>query len=184
MREQKLREQERLREVEEIQRKHQAELDRNNELNQNEREQEKKRLYEEEKQREREREHEQTQIPNRFGVPDGHSPPTIPEYLTTSTTIRPRKHRPSKPQDRICKLPVDPELDSDEDVGYRFGVTGDSRIEFTQIKTNIRKTYEFSLQFKTLESNGVLFYAADARHTDFIALYLQNGYVNIYLFLI
>lgn len=171
------REEQRLKEAEEqaIQQKHQNELNRQNEIDrEREREQEKERLYQEELERQR-----QLELQNRFGEGDGHSTPTISEYLTTSTTVRPTKRRPSKPQDRICKLPVDPELDSDEDVGYRFGATGDSRIEFAQVKTNLRKSYEFSLQFKTSQPDGLLFYVADARHTDFIALYLLNGSVSI-----
>lgn len=108
---------------------------------------------------------------------ENHITPALPEYLTTTTTTRPTKRRPSK-QDPICKLPVEPELDVDFDAGYRFGTSGDSRIEFTQIRTKVKKAYEFSLQFNTAEPNGVLFYAEDEYHSDFIGLYLKNGYVS------
>lgn len=174
------REEERLRiaQEEEIKRQHQATLDQQNNLDEAAREREQQRLYEEEKERERQR-LEQEQLQNRFGGPDAHSTPPAPDYLTTTSTVRPTKRRTNKPQDRICKLPVDPELDADEEVGYRFGVTGDSRIEFTDLKENLKKSYEFTFHFTTSEPDGVLFYAADARHTDYIALYMINGTVRI-----
>lgn len=134
-----------------------------------EREREQEREQEREEEKERDREDQENHI----------IPPTQQEYLTTSTTVRPTKRRPHK-QDPICKLPVEPEVDVDFDAGYRFGTSGDSRIEFTQIPAKIKKSYDISLQFKTTEPNGVLFYAADSRHTDFIALYLKNGYVSDY----
>lgn len=175
------REEERLRiaQEEEIKRQNQEKLDQQNNLDEAAREREQQRLYEEEKERERQR-LEQEHLQNRFGGPDAHSTPTVPDYLTTTSTIRPTKRRTNKPQDRICKLPVDPVLDADEEVGYRFGVTGDSRIEFTELKENLKKSYEFSFHFSTAEPDGVLFYAADARHTDYIALYMINGTVSIF----
>lgn len=117
---------------------------------------------------------------NNDPTPDDSENRVIPQhqdYLTTTTTIRPTKRRPSK-QDPICKLPVDPESDVDSDSGYRFGAIIDSRIEFADVPAKIRKGYDISLQFKTNKPNGVLFYAADSRHTDFIVLYLKDGYVS------
>lgn len=99
------------------------------------------------------------------------------EYLTTSTTVRPTRRRPNK-QDPICKLPADPEYDVGYEAGYRFGTTIDSRIEYTDIPAKFRKGYELSLEFKTDKPDGVLFYAADSRHTDFIVLFLLDGYVS------
>lgn len=99
------------------------------------------------------------------------------EYLTTSTTLRPTRRRPTK-QDPICKLPIDPVYDVGFKAGYRFGTQKDSRIEYTDIPSKFKKGYELTLEFKTNHSDGLLFYAADNRHTDFIALSIQNGYVS------
>lgn len=108
-----------------------------------------------------------------------HAGPHVPqEYLTTSTTIKPTRRRPSK-QDSTCKLPAEPELDVGYEAGYRFGTAIDSRIEFNEVPSKLKKGYEISLEFKTDQPDGVLFYAADSRHTDFIVLYLQDGYVCI-----
>lgn len=143
-------------------------------------EEEHRRLADErERQRQAEEERRKIQEQHKHDREDeeNHITPAMPEYLTTTTTTRPTKRRPSK-QDPICKLPVEPELDVDFDAGYRFGTSGDSRIEFTEIHTKVRKAYEFSLQFNTAEPNGVLFYAEDTYHSDFIGLYLKNGYVS------
>lgn len=98
-----------------------------------------------------------------------------------STTFHAPKRRPPPPKNNtICRLSVEPFMDVDFDAGYRFGTSGSSRIEFDSIPAKIKKSYDISLQFKTNEPDGVLFYAADSRHTDFIALYLQNGYVSTF----
>lgn len=104
---------------------------------------------------------------------------TVPqEYLTTTTTVRPTKRRPNK-QDPICKLPTDPEYDVGYEAGYRFGTGIESRIEYTDIPAKFKKSYQLSLEFKTDQPDGVLFYAADSRHTDFILLFLKDGYVSV-----
>lgn len=93
---------------------------------------------------------------------------------------RPKFNRPvyDEPDEPVCKLPATPNLDVDFNAGYRFGVNSESRVEFMQIASKIKKSYEISLKFRTTESDGVLFYAAGSDHTDFIALYLQNGRVH------
>lgn len=108
-----------------------------------------------------------------------HEIPPLQEYLTTSTTVRPTKRRPNK-QDYMCKLPTEPEVDVGFEAGYLFGTTIDSRIEYTEIPTKLKKGYDISLEFKTDQPDGVLFYAADSRHTDFIVLYMKDGYVCTY----
>jgi len=106
--------------------------------------------------------------------------PTRPTPTTTTTIIPKTTRRRPAPGNRtepICKLPIEPDVDVDFDAGYRFGTSEYSRIEFNQIGKT-KKAYDFSLQFKTDEPDGVLFYASDNRHTDFIALYLRDGKVN------
>lgn len=106
-----------------------------------------------------------------------------PETLDTSSKQPPTNRtafvRPlyEDREDPVCKLPATPDFDVDYDAGYRFGTTSDSRIEFQQIPAKIKNGYEISLRFRTNEADGVLFYAADLQHSDFIALYMQNGHV-------
>lgn len=101
----------------------------------------------------------------------------LPKLTTPPSTPRPTRKRPvaDNKTEPICALPVEPDLDVDFDAGYRFGTYSDSRVEFTAIPTKIKKSYDIALSFRTSEPDGILFYASDSRHTDFIALYMQNG---------
>lgn len=115
-------------------------------------------------------------------LPDLHeittmTPATTTQSTTTSTTTTKRPRPPPEKPEPTCKLPIVPDQDVDFDAGYRFGTGPFSHIEFNEIPQKIKKQYEFSLSFKTEFSEGVLFYAADSRHTDFIALYLREGKV-------
>lgn len=108
-------------------------------------------------------------------------------HIVTTTpalvTKRPTRKRPDFgiKQEPICKLPINPNLDDIDVVkaGYRFGTTVNSRIEIKQIPSRMKKAYEISLEFKTESYEGVLFYAADPSHTDFVALYLKGGKVTL-----
>lgn len=127
-------------------------------------------------------------LEDRFNELDGEETDEIETTSTSTTSTTPRPVRTKRPYNEkiepICKLPAEPEIDVDFDAGYRFGTSSDSRIEFSQIPAKIKKSYSISLQFRTSEPDGVLFYAADSRHTDFIALYLQNGKVSFFLLFI
>uniref|UniRef100_A0A1B0CH53 Netrin axonal chemotropic factor n=1 Tax=Lutzomyia longipalpis TaxID=7200 RepID=A0A1B0CH53_LUTLO len=103
--------------------------------------------------------------------------PTTTSTTTTTTTQRPfrRPDTPAPPPQTDCRLPAEPEWDVDFEAGYRFGTGLNTRVEYLQMPTKPKRAYDFSLQFKTTDPDGVLFYAADSRHTDFIALYLQKG---------
>lgn len=99
------------------------------------------------------------------------------EYLTTSTTVRPTKRLPNK-KDPNCTLPIVPDY-GQFDVGYRFGTKNDSHIEYYDVPGRSKKSYEVTLEFKTNQTDGVLFHLADDNHSNFIALYMQDGYVSI-----
>lgn len=148
-------------------------------------EEETKRLEEERKEEERKEEEERRENEERNKISrmnelenegDGEGE-ELPKFTTPPTTLRPTRKRPvaDNKTEPICALPVEPDLDVDFDAGYRFGTSSDSRVEFTAIPTKIKKSYDISLSFRTSEPDGILFYASDSRHTDFIALYMQNG---------
>lgn len=148
-------------------------------------EEERKRLIEQEERRRQEEEQrireelDREEDQKRKEYEQNNALPTTERNDIFSTTFRAPKRKPPPPKnDTICKLPVEPFMDVDFDAGYRFGTSGNSRIEFDQIPAKIKKSYDISLQFRTTEPDGILFYAADNRHTDFIGLYLQNGYVR------
>jgi laminin alpha 3/5 len=79
----------------------------------------------------------------------------------------------------LCELPVIPEYDVDFDsAGYRFGTSLNSYIELESAPDSTRNTYDFSLTFRTSKQNGILFYASDDRHTDYVSVFLKDGYLN------
>jgi len=41
-----------------------------------------------------------------------------------------------------------------------------------------RDRAEFSVELKTLSSDGVVFYMSNSQHVDFISLYLKDGRLN------
>ncbi len=63
-------------------------------------------------------------------------------------------------------------------VGLRFGLTKDSRLEVNE-EFPIKISTFVSFKFRTLQSDGLMFYASDAeQYTDFISIWLESGYVN------
>ncbi|ESO94906.1 hypothetical protein LOTGIDRAFT_144813 [Lottia gigantea] len=77
-----------------------------------------------------------------------------------------------------CALPVIPDENLSTDVsGTRFGAKNDSRVEFEKLPARFRIKSEFSLEFKTEADNGLLFYASDPKHVDFLSLSMIQGQV-------
>lgn len=103
--------------------------------------------------------------------------PIIP--ITESTTPKPRPIYTIDQKNPKCVLPVIPDYDVDFDsAGYRFGTSPNSYIEIQPAPEQTRTAYEFSLLFRTAGQNGLLFYAADDRHTDYISVFMRDGYLN------
>lgn len=63
--------------------------------------------------------------------------------------------------------------------GFRFGAQPYSRMEFATGRGRHRKSFEFGLEFKTSEPDGIIFYAlGEPEHKHYAALLLQDGYVS------
>jgi laminin, alpha 4 len=62
-------------------------------------------------------------------------------------------------------------------VGLRFGLSKNSRLEVHD-SFAVKITTFVSFKFRTLQSEGLMFYASDAQNNDFISIWLQDGYVN------
>ena len=62
-------------------------------------------------------------------------------------------------------------------VGIRFGLTKNSRLEVHD-SYPIKISTSISFKFRTLQSDGLLFYASDAQFSNFLAIWLQEGAVN------
>ena len=61
---------------------------------------------------------------------------------------------------------------------YSFtGMRRDTYLEFNR-RLKIKRRSDFTIDFKTTEQDGVIFYTADERDIDFIALFLKGGQVR------
>ena len=56
------------------------------------------------------------------------------------------------------------------------GMRRDTYLEFNR-RLKIKRRSDFTIDFKTTEQDGVIFYTADERDIDFIALFLKGGQV-------
>ena len=56
----------------------------------------------------------------------------------------------------------------------RFGNKRETYLEFKK-KLRLKKRSDFGVEFKTSEANGIIFYIADEKNSDFIALFVKNG---------
>lgn len=61
--------------------------------------------------------------------------------------------------------------------GLRFGTKAGTYLEFHR-QLKVKRRSEFSIEFKTTHRNGIIFYVANARNVDFIALFMKNGRVS------
>ncbi len=59
-----------------------------------------------------------------------------------------------------------------------LGTKRDTYLAFNR-KLKIKKRSDFSLELKTTVDDGIVFYTADERHTDFIALFMKDGRVSL-----
>lgn len=104
-------------------------------------------------------------------------PKPKPKTTTTTTTMKPWPTQPQQEQKTGCQLGRDKfdwDLDYDMSIGYRFGLKKDSRVEIYDALPAKRPVHYY-LEFKTTETDGILFYASGARHTDYMALFMENG---------
>lgn len=79
-----------------------------------------------------------------------------------------------------CVLPYSPASDPDvrEESGMRFGTKRFSHYEFGSLPRASKHSFELSIEFKTEQSNGTIFFVSDKNYVDHIALYLIKGKVH------
>lgn len=96
------------------------------------------------------------------------------------TTIRPTLP-PIAPVDN-CQLPLKPATPvSPVKLGLRFGSSQSHSWWEIDVPLKDKKRNAFQFYFRTFSAEGILLYAADKKHNDFISVYLQNGQV-VYAF--
>ncbi|CAG9860176.1 unnamed protein product [Phyllotreta striolata] len=110
--------------------------------------------------------------------PEPEPEPEVDLVITTVHQTEPTT-KPPPPTDR-CALPPNPVQENEQIVGYRF-VSPDSRLECKTARGKYKKNFDFRLEFKTREPDGVLFYVTGSSSTQdrkhYAAVYLLNGHV-------
>lgn len=76
-----------------------------------------------------------------------------------------------------CALPLEPAKDDIQEGSYQFGASSRSWLEYYVARGKFRKHFDFSFEFKTNAEEGVLFYASDQIHSQFVSVFLKNGHV-------
>uniref|UniRef100_A0AC35TUM0 Laminin subunit alpha n=1 Tax=Rhabditophanes sp. KR3021 TaxID=114890 RepID=A0AC35TUM0_9BILA len=61
--------------------------------------------------------------------------------------------------------------------GIRFGVEANSRIEFSKTSESFDKNSVFSVKIKPTSNNGLIMFVTNTKHSSYMALYLNRGYV-------
>ena len=84
-----------------------------------------------------------------------------------------------------CQPSYLPAIDPGERIrgmkGLRFGTKANTYLEFHR-QLKVKRRSEFSIEFKTTHPNGIIFYVANDRNVDFIALFMKNGRVGYNLY--
>lgn len=114
--------------------------------------------------------------------PGGRPPPSTPKVssLRLILQILINNSISIQPVYEGCALPVEPAEEDLKQSGQRFGSQPGSRLEFNTPRGKFRKNFDFSLDFRTSEANGIIFYVSDGKtHKHYAALLLQDGYVSI-----
>lgn len=97
-----------------------------------------------------------------------------------STSVLPATPPPTLPPGQ-CALPLQPaEADPSTATGYRFGtMSNTSRWEINKLNGNEGRN-KLSIEFQTKTPDGILMYAADKSHNDFMSIFLKNGYLHFH----
>ena len=101
--------------------------------------------------------------------------PEIENVETTAAPL-PKENRVLPPGS--CALPIVPYGEREDSTGYRFGIEKGSRLEFDRTSSVLDQNLVFSVQVHAAATNGFILFISDEKQTEFITLYLNQGYVN------
>lgn len=77
--------------------------------------------------------------------------------------------------DGSCALPHVPHGEREDSKGIRFGLQSGSRLEFQRLPDSFDNNIIFSIQMRATAANGILCFVTNEKHSDFMALYMQEG---------
>ncbi|XP_030765960.1 laminin subunit alpha [Sitophilus oryzae] len=116
----------------------------------------------------------------------GTQQPKVEQEQTEKPAVTPAARGPvprpplttPKPAQSGCALPANPPREDLKLNGHRFGAQPNSRMEYNTPRGKFRKSFDFSLEFKTSEPNGILFYVSDIKgHKQYASLLLSDSYL-------
>ncbi|KYB28643.1 Laminin subunit alpha-like Protein [Tribolium castaneum] len=102
--------------------------------------------------------------------------PPLPPVTHGAVGYPPLTTPPPPPKDS-CALPISPPQTS---VGvYRFGAQKDSRLEIDKLRGRYKKQFDFALDFRSDDPDGIIFFTSDNNetHSQYVAVFLQDGQV-------
>ena len=102
-------------------------------------------------------------------APDIENPETTPAPL-------PKENKVLSPGS--CALPIVPYGEREDSTGYRFGIEKGSRLEFDRTSSVLDQNLVFSVQVHAAATNGFILFLSDEKQTEFVTLYLNQGFVN------
>lgn len=91
---------------------------------------------------------------------------TVTKPPIPSSNVRP---------DGACALPSIPHGEREDSQGIRFGLQSGSRLEFDRVPHSFDSNIIFSIQLRATAANGILMFVTNEKHSDFMALYMQEG---------
>uniref|UniRef100_A0A7E4ULG0 Laminin subunit alpha-1 n=1 Tax=Panagrellus redivivus TaxID=6233 RepID=A0A7E4ULG0_PANRE len=103
--------------------------------------------------------------------------PVTAETTTTTPETTTRKVGQTRPEGSCALLTV-PYGEREDSVGYRFGTERGSRLEYDKTPSALDRNAIFSIQLRALSTNGFIFFISNEKQTEFITLYLNNGFVH------
>ena len=119
--------------------------------------------------------------PTATEAPTGLKKGTDTSTLSPITTEEPPTEAPIT--NAGCALPVNPSRDRSAKLedGLRFGNSHDTRHEFivsSSVTSSLLDESNFSIEFKTGQSDGVIVYLAGSKYIDFVGLYMSEGKIH------
>lgn len=63
---------------------------------------------------------------------------------------------------------------------FSLGTQQETRLEFNTPRGKYKKIFDFRFEFRTKQTEGILFYVSNAIHEQYAAVYLSNGHVSVY----
>ena len=118
------------------------------------------------------------------GTPEQNAPHKEVRILPTeeilTTTISPKTSSVPSPVRKPdeCALSLTPHGLREDSLGFRFGTVKGSRLEFDRASGDLDRNLIFSVQLRAIATNGYILFVSNEKQTDFITMFLNNGFVN------